>query len=91
MLKIHVKLLAKIRLISLRDMEVGMVYRGYKGLPKIVVHKTRCTVVVRNLGEEKTFPFSITRKAGTKPFQVFAFTRNDQSDIDTLVSKTPAK
>lgn len=91
MLKIHVKLLAKIRSIALRDMEVGMVYRGYKGVPKIIVHKTNRSIVVRNLGEEKTHTSSTVRTATTRAFQVFAIAKNDQRDIDALVSKTPAK
>lgn len=91
MLKIHVKLLSKVALVALRDMEVGMVYKGNKGLPKIIVHKTKRSLVVRNLNDEKTFTFAIFRKKskmGIKPLKVFAIVKNDRSDIEKLVNKT---
>lgn len=94
MLKIHVKLLSKIRLLSMRDMEVGMVYKGNKGLPKIVVHKTERCAIIRNLGEEKTMAISFTapsrkgQNCGGLPRKVFAIATNDSRDIKSLVQQT---
>ena len=94
MLKVHVKLLSTSVLIALRDMEVGMVYKGNKGLPKLVVHKTKKAAIIRNLGEERTVAVSFDapsrgqNKCGTLPRKVFAIAKNDQRDIDKLVNKT---
>lgn len=93
MLKIHVKLLSKVLLINLRDMEVGMVYKGNKGLPKIVVHKTSKTAVVRNVGEEKVMTVCLSEKSyrqtrGSKPMKVFAVATNNDSDVKKLVKVT---
>lgn len=93
MLKIHVKLLSKALMVSLRDMEVGMVYKGNKGLPKLVVHKTARTIVIRNISEEKTSTIGLFYKrknniCGIKPMKVFAVAKNDTRDIEKLVTKT---
>lgn len=93
MLKIHVKLLSKAILVTLRDMEVGMIYKGHKGLPKLVVHKTARCITVRNVGEEKTYAYGISRKhshghaIGVRPMKVFAVAKNDTKDIEKLVGK----
>lgn len=94
MLKIHVKLLSQALMISLRDMEVGMIYKGHKGLPKLVVHKTARCIIVRNVGEEKTYTYGINCKhsrghsIGIRPMKVFAFAQNNQRDIQKLVNKS---
>lgn len=95
MLKIHVKLLNTVRLIAIRDMEVGMVYKGNKGLPKLVVHKTSRSMVVRNIGEEKVMTVALypkprrRQKSGCiKPMKVFAIAKDDPRDIEKLVNKT---
>lgn len=93
MLKIHVKLLTQAVMLTMRDMEVGMVYKGNKGLPKIVVHKTSRTIVIRNISEEKTSTIGFFHKSkknavGVKPMKVFAIAKNDSRDIEKLVTKT---
>lgn len=94
MLKIHVKLFSKHILLSLRDMEVGMIYKGNKGLPKIVVHKTARCITVRNVGEEKTYSYGFALRnrrghaIGIRPMKVFAIAKNDAKDIKALVKKT---
>lgn len=93
MLKIHVKLLSQALMVTLRDMEVGMIYKGRKGLPKLVVHKTSRSLLVRNIGEEKTMTVSLfpkptpkRRRVGVKPMKVFALAQNNQRDIRKLVN-----
>lgn len=93
MLKIHVKLLSKVLMLTLRDMEVGMIYKGKKNLPKLVVHKTARSIIIRNVGEERTMTLSLNKHShgrvnGLRPMKVFAIAKNDSGDIEKLVTKT---
>lgn len=95
MLKIHVKLLSKVLMLSLRDMEVGMIYKGNKGLPKIVVRKTKGCVYISNVAEGKVCGYGLKNnkhkqghRIGTMPRKVFAIAKNDPRDIEKLVTKT---